>query len=376
MQPAEQASTTVAEPIRIRPAQPADGAALMRAIALIDAETEFLGVPGQPHPWAANPEAELRTLNQYGRGVVLLALDPHQEIVGYLSAFCGHFARNIGTIFIAVIGLREGWRGRGIGTRLFEEIEAWARLRQAWRLELRVSSLNERGQALYRKRGFQVEGRIRAGVFRHGAWTDDFWMGKLLEPMPGIASGAEWQEAVPRIQHSSGVQPVLREMRPGDGPAFRTWDQQACEMIPYAIKQPSEVAPADAVERDIVAVTGDPRLWLVATIPQRRRPDRIVGFASGSIEFGFRMQHDAFVAVTVLPEWWGQGIGRALHERIETWARAQGVRRLTAAVQAPNSGGRAFAAVLDYDEEVTMRCYSLADRRMVDRLRLGKLFGD
>jgi hypothetical protein len=52
------------------------------------------------------------------------------------------------------------------------------------------------------------------------------------------------------------------------------------------------------------------------------------------------------------------------------------VRRLTATVQAPNGAGRAFAAALGYDEEVTMRCYSLIDRRMVDRLRLGKLFAD
>jgi len=52
----------VADDVQIRPAQPHDGAALMQAVAQIDAETEFLGVPGQPHPWAGRPEAELRSL--------------------------------------------------------------------------------------------------------------------------------------------------------------------------------------------------------------------------------------------------------------------------------------------------------------------------
>lgn len=365
----------MADDVLIRPAQPSDGAALMQAIARIDAETEFLGVPGQPHPWAGRPDAELRSLAQSGRGIVLLAVRGDGDLVGYLSAFCGHFARNAGDVFIAVVGLREAWRGRGIGTRLFEAVEDWARRRGAWRLELRVSSLNNRGQALYHKRGFEIEGRIRGGVYRRGGWTDDLWMGKLLEPLPG-----ELPDPVPvataRVGRPVTVVPVIREMRAGDGAAFRSWERQLCEASPFSIKRPDEVASADAIERDIVAVPSDPRLWLVAAVPERRRGERIVAFASGSIEFGYRMQHDCFINVTVLPEWSGQGIGRALHDRVEAWGRSRGVRRLTGAIQAPNGAGRAFAAALGYEDEVTMRCYSLIGGRMVDRLRVGKLFGD
>jgi RimJ/RimL family protein N-acetyltransferase len=375
MQTVGQASATVAAPILIRAAQPADGAALMAAVARIDAETEFLGVPGQPHPWAGHPEAELRSLNRHGRGVVFLAESDDGAIVGYLSAFCGHFTRNNGTVFIAVVGLREEWRGRGIGTLLFEKVEAWARLRRAWRLELRVSSLNERGLALYRKSGFAVEGSIRGGVFRRGAWTDDFWMGKLLEPLPGEPP-AESPAAARRGQASVAGRPTLREMRAGDGAAFRDFEMIVAGYHPFVLRVPSEVAPVEAIERDIASIGGDPRLWIVATLPEGRRRERVVGHASGSIEFGFRMQHDAFVNVTVLPDCEGRGLGRALHERIEAWARGRDVRRLTAAIQAPNRAGRAFAAALGYQEEVTMRCYSLIDGRMVDRLRVGKLLND
>jgi GNAT superfamily N-acetyltransferase len=360
--------------IQIRSAQPSDGAALMQAVARIDAETEFLGVPGQPHPWAGRPDAELRSLARSGRGIVLLAVRGNGAIVGYLSAFCGHFARNTGSVFVAVVGLRETWRGKGIGTRLFEAVEDWARRRGSWRLELRVSSLNSRGQALYHKRGFEIEGRIRAGVFRRGGWTDDLWMGKLLEPLPG-----ELPDPTPhlpaRARHSTAAEPTIREMCIGDGAAFRAWEMQVNEAIRFTVKQPGEVAAAEAIERDIVAVPSDPRLWLVATVPDGRS-ERIIAFASGSIEFGYRMQYDCFVNVAVLPEWSGQGIGRALHDRVEAWGRVHDVRRLTATMQAPNGAGRAFAAALGYQDEVTMRCYSLIDGRMVDRLRVGKLFAD
>lgn len=363
------------EDILIRPALPGDGAALMQAVAQIDAETEFLGVPGQPHPWAGQPEAELRSLTQNGRGIVFLAIDASGAIVGYLSAFCGHYARNSGNIFIAVVGLREAWRSLGIGTRLFEAVEDWARRRRAWRLELRVSSLNERGQALYRKRGFVIEGRIRAGVFRHGAWTDDFWMAKLLEPMPGELPSMPPSVAA-KGRDPVVEAPVIREIHAGDGIAFRDWEMRICEEVPFSVKQANEVASADAIERDIAAVPADPRLWLVATVPKRSRGSRIVAFAAGSIEFGFRMQFDAYVNLAVLPEWSGWGVGRALHERVETWARGHGVRRLTASIQAPNRTGRDFAAALGYDPEVTMQCYSLIGGRMVDRLRVGKLLAD
>jgi RimJ/RimL family protein N-acetyltransferase len=369
------ASATVDQPILIRPAQPADGTALMAAAAQIDAETEFLGVPGQPHPWAERPAAQLRSLAENGRGAVFLAVTPDNAIVGYLSAFTGHFQRNSGNVFIAVVGLRETYRGRGIGTRLFEAVEAWARQRRAWRLELRVSSLNERGQALYRKRGFIVEGRIHGGVFRRGAWTDDFWMGKLLEPLPGriAAAPAATARLLPPRQALTLL--ALRPMRTGDGAAFQAWDTRLAETLPFSLKLAGEVAPAEAIERDIANPPSDPRLWLVASVPSPRGGEDIVGFASGNIEFGFRMQHDAFVNVAVLPEWQGHGLGHKLHDRIESWALDNGVRRLTATIQAPNLPGRSFATALGYETEVTMRCYSLIGGRMVDRMRLGKLFG-
>ena len=43
--------------------------------------------------------------------------------------------RHVATI---VIGILQEYNGRGIGTRLFKEVEKWAKLHDVWRLELTV----------------------------------------------------------------------------------------------------------------------------------------------------------------------------------------------------------------------------------------------
>ena len=50
------------------------------------------------------------------------------------------------------------YNGRGIGTRLFKEVEKWAKLHDVWLLELTVMAHNTRAQTLYKKAGFEKEG--------------------------------------------------------------------------------------------------------------------------------------------------------------------------------------------------------------------------
>ena len=205
-------------------------------------------------------------------------------------------------------------------------------------------------------------------------------MAKLLEPLPGRPLATvplEHRRAA--AARETAAAPVVREMRLGDGaPAFYAHGSSAWPRLGYlyVLKLPSEIVSADAIERDIAHEPADPRFWLVATALHPRRGESIVGFASG--QYRIRLPDAArclSVNVAVLPEWQGRGVARRLHDRVEAWALDRGVRRLTATVQAPNQAGRAFAMVLGYEPEVTMRSYSLIGGRMVDRLRVGKLFG-
>jgi putative acetyltransferase len=58
------------------------------------------------------------------------------------------------------------------------------------RLELSVYCDNARAIALYRRFGFEIEGRYRGYVLRDGAYIDAFAMARLHPAPPAIAPGA------------------------------------------------------------------------------------------------------------------------------------------------------------------------------------------
>ena len=117
----------------VRHAVPADVPALNEAIARIDGETEFLGLPGEYlRRWAPGFAERLAVMNEKGTGAYVIAA-AGGEIVGFLGAFAGANARTRGVVYIAHVGVRAAWRGRGIGAALFAAIEDWARAQNAKR---------------------------------------------------------------------------------------------------------------------------------------------------------------------------------------------------------------------------------------------------
>ncbi len=57
--------------------------------------------------------------------------------------------------YIAMIGVRAGWRGRGLGRALLRWGIAYLRAGGAERIELSVEALNDRATSLYRRTGFE-----------------------------------------------------------------------------------------------------------------------------------------------------------------------------------------------------------------------------
>ena len=109
----------------------------------------------------------------------ILVAENEQQLAGYLIAKGGSASRNRHSAYL-VIGILEEYRSRGIGTRLFEEMLNWAKSQELHRLELTVMSHNEAGINLYKKMGFEVEGKQRDSLLVDGNYVDEYYMSMLL----------------------------------------------------------------------------------------------------------------------------------------------------------------------------------------------------
>ena len=95
----------------------------------------------------------------------------------------GHIAVHLAPYGVADIGMAiiDGYRGQGIGTLLLESAITWAREAGAHKMYLEVWPHNEGGLALYRKLGFEEEGRKRRHYRRaNGEIWDAILMGLQL----------------------------------------------------------------------------------------------------------------------------------------------------------------------------------------------------
>lgn len=80
------------------------------------------------------------------------------------------------------MGVAVAWQGKGVGTQLLgaalEVADNWMNLH---RVELTVYVDNEPAQALYRKFGFETEGRLRDYAVRDGVFVDALRMARLRQ---------------------------------------------------------------------------------------------------------------------------------------------------------------------------------------------------
>ncbi|HEV3183416.1 MAG TPA: GNAT family N-acetyltransferase [Xanthobacteraceae bacterium] len=351
----------------VRHAVPDDVPALDQAIATIDEETEFLAKPGEYRQrWAPGFAGRLKEMNEKNTGAYAIALNGG-EIVGFLGAFAGVIKRARGIVYIAHVGVRAAWRGRGVGTALFEAIEAWARGQNAWRLDLRVDTQNARGLALYQKRGFVIEGRIVDGAGTHGVWRDHFLMAKALR----VLSEPPWEPLELPLSGQGADGPVsFRPLRAEDAGRLRAFQLGLAGETPFLLLQPGDVPDEPTLVATVARGLQEPgRLDVVAVVPAADG-QRIVGHALAEREEAARMRHNAYVSVHVRRSHWRRGIARRLAAEVEAWAREQGLRRLTGLVQAHNTRALRFATAAGFKEELVSPRYAVIEGRAVDRVRV------
>ena len=156
----------------IRKAVPDDAERLLQLFKEVDQSNVMLYGPGERQTRPEQIRKRITAVSEADTSVWLVE-DIGGVLAGYILIEGSTLARVKHTIYL-VIGISEAFRGQGIGTRLFKEMEKWAVEHAIHRVELTVLAHNESARALYRKMGFEVEGTKRNSVLIDGRYCDEY----------------------------------------------------------------------------------------------------------------------------------------------------------------------------------------------------------
>lgn len=105
---------------------------------------------------------ELSLRRAAAQGELYLAVSEDGELAGamrvVMTGFCGLYP------YLSLIGVRDTFRGQGVGSFLMEHLEDMALRAGARRVTLMVSDFNQRAQAFYRSRGYWLLGSLPDAV--------------------------------------------------------------------------------------------------------------------------------------------------------------------------------------------------------------------
>ncbi len=161
--------------VLLRPAETKDAAAIVDTTSKVTAEEIYLAA--EKARWTVSDLAEvIQYMTSYP---YIMVVEVDKQIIGHAFVQRGQLKKNCHAAGIGML-LVQGYRNKGIGTKMMEYIEAWSRNLGLKKLFLSVFHTNKRAIQLYKKSGFVVEG-IREGQFLiHGEYVSEVVMGKPL----------------------------------------------------------------------------------------------------------------------------------------------------------------------------------------------------
>jgi putative acetyltransferase len=165
----------------VRPARPKDARSFLEMWRTVVAEKKFV-----------RSETVSRSVAYYRRHYFRRSWTDDQaslvavhgdRVIGHLNVAReeGPMTRHVASLGMAV---DPDWRGRGVGSALMTEVIRWAREMGVEKLALSVYPHNEAALALYRKFGFDEEGRLTGHSKKSIGYVDEIVMGLWVNPRP------------------------------------------------------------------------------------------------------------------------------------------------------------------------------------------------
>lgn len=162
-------------PIEIKPLRKWEAWRFAKLRNQIDGETRYLVASGTER----REKGHRVLLRMFLTGnVTTLVARSGNEHLGYVSLVFARFKKLRGNAYLT-ISVKGGYRGQGLGTRLMQAAEELAREKGIRRIELEVFSQNPAVE-LYKRLGYEVEGRKREAVRLNDGYDDIIFMAKFI----------------------------------------------------------------------------------------------------------------------------------------------------------------------------------------------------
>lgn len=164
----------------IREIRVEDAENLISLIKEVEKTSEFMLMEaGERKTTPEQQQKQLERIKQQSNSTIFVA-EEEGKLVGYLIAMGGSVKRTQHSAYL-VIGVLLEYRGKGIGTKLFDAVTKWAAKQNLTRLELTAVTENTAGVALYKRSGFDIEGTKRKSLVIDGRAFNEYSMAKLIE---------------------------------------------------------------------------------------------------------------------------------------------------------------------------------------------------
>lgn len=100
----------------------------------------------------------------------------------------------------------------------------------------------------------------------------------------------------------------------------------------------------------------------------------IVGFLGGTRGEYNRIRHSLYIALGILKDYRGAGIGRAFMKKIDEWSKANGIKRIELTVICENKRGVNLYKSMGFEVEGVKKASLKIDDRFVDEYYMGKVY--
>ncbi|WP_321212277.1 GNAT family protein [Pseudalkalibacillus hwajinpoensis] len=166
------------EQMELRHISSNDAEAFVQLIRDVENDAQYMLYEPRERTMLAEEQRERINKMKHQQSTIIVA-EESGNLIGYLIAIGGQAKRNRHSAYL-IVGIKKENRGKGVGTKLVQEVEDWASDNKIHRLELTVATRNEAGLALYKKAGFEVEGLKRRSLQIDDEFVDEYYMSRLL----------------------------------------------------------------------------------------------------------------------------------------------------------------------------------------------------